>query len=169
MSVSTNSPLRVGGAVINSGFPNTGEVPVTNGGMQNACVWSGALAPSLAGAPAGSVTSGGHIQLWSGAGRLNKIIPHSIMTSGQPVWFYDAGTITASGISVSGQKIIGFVPPRSRGGLALASGAIDTVVSWQDVIDLQMPFTSGLCVAAASGAPGFSISFTPETVRNFNN
>lgn len=167
MSISTRKPLRMAGATINSGFPNTGEVPVTQGGMYTAQTFSGnLLAHNGSGFSPGYIgSSGGHIQLWSGAGRLHKIIPHSILTSGQPVTFYDAGTITVSGISVSGTRIIGRIPARSRATLALASGEVDTAVSWQDVISVDMPFTSGLCAAAASGAPGFSVSFTPETIR----
>ncbi len=163
MSVTTRSPLRMVGGLINSGFADTGEVRTTDGGEQTACIWSGNLLTnaSLTGAPAGAVTSGGHTQLWSGPGRLHRIIPHDILTSGQPVTFYDAGAISVSGVSVSGQKFIGRIPARSRATLALASGALDTGVQWQDVIEVQMPFTSGLCVAAASGAPGFSVAFTP--------
>src|SRR5438093_889232 len=110
MSVGTRSPLRVAGATVNSGFPNTGEIAVTRGGAQAACLWSGALAPVLTGCPAGALTSGGHTQLWSGPGRLNTILVHSYLNSGQPVTFYDAGTITISGISVSGQRFIGIIP-----------------------------------------------------------
>lgn len=160
MGLATTAPIYMGAALVNSGYLSTGEYCHTNGGQQNACIWSGALAPSLAGCPSSAVTSGGHVLIAAGHGRLHKIVPHQYRQSGQPVWFYDAGAITVSGISVSGQRIIGFVPPRSRAQLALASGEVDTSVAWQDVIDLQMPFTSGLCVAAASGAPGFTVSYT---------
>ena len=165
MSNTTRRPMRMGGAILNSGAPNTGEVPIQNGGIQTACIWSGNILTnaSLTGAPAGAVTSGGHTQLWSGAGRLHRIIPHAMLTSGQPVTFYDAGTIAPSGVSVSGQKFIGRVPARSPATLALASGEVDRTVTWLDVIEVQMPFTSGLCVAASSGAPGFTVSFTPES------
>ncbi len=163
MSVTTRSPLRFAGANLSSGFPNTGEVQMTNGGQGTACLWSGALAPSLAGCPTGAVTSGGHTLVVTGAGRLHRIMPHSMMVSGQPIFAYDAGAITVSGISVSGQRIIGFVPPRSRSLLSLASGQVDTTVEWKDVIEVHMPFTSGLCIAAASGAPGVTVSFTTET------
>lgn len=164
MSVQTRNPLRVLGGVQVSGFADTGEVRINRGGTRNACVWSGNILTnaSLTGCPEGSVTSGGHIQLWSGQGRLNTIIAHAILTSGQPVTFYDAGTISVSGTSVSGQRFVGRIPPRSRATLALASGEVDTSVAWRDVIEVDMPFTSGLCVAAASGAPGFTCSFTPE-------
>lgn len=165
MSMTTRRPIRMAGAVLQSGAPDTGEVRMTNGGQQTACVWSGNLLTdaSLTGCPAGAVTSGGHIQLWSGAGRLHRIIPHAMLTSGQPVTFYDAGTITVSGVSVSGQRFIGRIPARAPATLALASGEADRVLSWNDVIDVQMPFTSGLCVSAASGAPGFTVSFTTES------
>lgn len=170
MSVGSRSPLRVLGSIpvvsgsVASGFANTSEIRVTDGGEIVACVWSGNLLTnaSLTGCPAGSVTSGGHIQLWSGAGRLNKIMPHAMLTSGQPVTFYDAGTITASGVSVSGQKFIGRIPARAPATLALASGEVDRQMRWEDVITVNMPFASGLCVGAASGAPGFTVSFTPS-------
>lgn len=165
MANTTKRPMRMAGAVLTSGAPNTGEVRVTAGGQQTACVWSGNLLTnaSLTGCPAGAVTSGGHIQLWSGAGRLHYILPHDMLTSGQPVTFYDAGTIAPSGISVSGQKFIGRIPARAPATLTLASGQVDRVMSWTEVMEVQMPFTSGLCVAAASGAPGFTVSFTPES------
>ena len=169
MSLRTKSPLYFLGANPNSGFPQTGEVAMTDGGMRTATLWSGNLLTntSLTGMPAGAVTSGGHTQIWSGAGRLHRIMVHSLLTSGQQVTFYDAGGVSVSGVSVSGQRFIGRIPTRSRATLALASGEVDTSVAWNDVIEVQMPFTSGLCVAAASGAPGFTCSFTPETVPPF--
>ena len=162
MSLQTRKPLRMGGANFASGNPNTGELMFTRGGGQNACLWSGALAPSLAGCPAGAVTSGGNTMLFSGAGRLNSILPHALLTSGQPVFFYDSSIITVSGISVSGQKLIGFIPATYRAPLTPISGQYAVTIPWQDKIDCDMPFTSGLCVSAPSGAPGFTISFTPE-------
>lgn len=161
MSVTSRNPLRMAGASF-SGFPGTQEVAMTRGGQMTACVWSGALAPSLAGCPAGSVTSGGHTQLWSGAGRLNTIMPHAYLNSGQAVTFYDAGAISVSGISVSGQRFVGIVPQSMRAPLAVLSGNTQATVAWQDAIQIDMPFSSGLCVSAASGAPGFTVSFTPE-------
>ncbi len=165
MSLTTRAPLRVTGANVNSGFPNTGEINVSDGGERTACVWSGSLLTnaSLTGCPTGAVTSGGHILLWTGAGRLNRVYAHDMLTSGLAVTFYDAAAISVSGVSVSGQRFLGKIPARSRGTLAVASGSVDTVVSWDDILNFQMPFSSGLCVAAASGAPGFTASFTPET------
>lgn len=165
MSVTTRNPLRLAGAIVNSGFPATGEVPFTRGGMRNGVFWSGNLLTNsaLTGLPAGSVTSGGHVQVWSGPGRLHTIIPHQFMTSGQPIWFYDAGAISVSGVSVSGQRIIGIVPLTMPAALAALSGNIALNLHWQREIVVDMPFTSGLCYAAASGSPGASFAFTPET------
>lgn len=165
MSNTTRSPLRMAGANLQSGFPGTGEVQMTDGGQRTATVWSGNILTNaaLTGCPAGAVTSGGQIMIWSGGGRLHRILVHSLLTSGQPVTFYDSASITVSGVSVSGQRFIGRIPARSRATLALASGEVDIAVPWNDVIEVQMPFTSGLCAAAASGAPGFTVSFTPET------
>ena len=162
MSIRSKSPLRTAGANLRSGFADLGEVAHTRGGFQTATIWSGALNPNLTGAPTGAVASGGNSQLWSGAGRLHTILPHSLLTSGQPVYFYDAGAITVSGVSVSGQKIIGIIPNSMRAPLAVISGQVQTTVAWEDQIVLDMPFTSGLCVSAASGAPGFTCSFTTE-------
>ena len=164
MSLTTTRPLRMAGANVNSGFPNTGEVAFTNGGMKTACIFSGALAPALTQCPTGAGHSGGsQVLLVSGAGRLNQIIPHGFLTSGQAVTFYDANVNVASGVGASGQLILGLIPTRSRGTLAVASGAVDTVVTWQDQITINMPYANGLCVAAASGAPGFTVAYTPET------
>ncbi len=163
MSRPNHSPTFIAGTPRSSGDVQTGEIPITRGGGRTACLWSGALAPSLAGAPAGALTSGGHTLLYSGAGRLNTVIPHAYLNSGQPVFFYDAGTISVSGISVSGQRIIGIVPLSMRATLAVLSGNTQASISWQDKIEIDMPFSSGLCVAAASGAPGFTCSFTPES------
>lgn len=164
MSVNTRNPLRTVGGNLYSGGPNTGELTYARAGAITACIWSGALAPSLTGCPAGAVTSGGHTQLWSGAGRLNTIIPHALLTSGQSVTFYDAGAITVSGVSVSGQRFIGLIPVTMRAPLVALSGNQTLSVAWQDQISVDMPFSSGLCVSAASGAPGFTVSFTPEVI-----
>src|SRR3990167_196340 len=132
MSFSTRSPLRVGGANFNSGAPSTGEVNVTRGGQFTAVIWSGALNPSLVGCQTGAIASGNNVQLVSGMGRLNTIMPHSFLTSGQPVYFYDAAAITVSGVSVSGQRIIGIIPNTMRAPLVALSGNPVTTIAWED-------------------------------------
>jgi len=165
MSVPIKEPTYLAGSPRASGDIQTGEIPFTRGGGRTSCVFSGSLLTNtaLTAAP-GAVQSGGQILLFSGAGRLNNVLVHQFLTSGQPVWFYDAGTITVSGISVSGQKIIHLIPNNFPAALAVASGNTQTVVNWNWTYQVDMPFQSGLCVAAASGAPGFTVSFTPEVV-----
>lgn len=170
MSQPTKNPCYVAGTVTASGDTNTQEIKITRGGGRTACVWSGSLLTNAALTGAfGAVQSGGQILLFSGAGRLNTVIPHAFLTSGQPVFFYDAGAPTVSGVSVSGQRLIGIIPASFRAPLAAASGNTQTTVTWQDQIRLDMPFSSGLCAAAASGAPGFTVSWTPEVSTAFTN
>lgn len=168
MSIPVSKPCFIAGTPRSSGDVQTGEVTWTRGGGRTACVWSGSLLTNaaLTGAP-GAVQSGGHILLFSGAGRLNTILPHALLTSGQAVTFYDAGSVALSGISVSGQRFIGIIPQTMRAPLVALSGNQALTVAWQDRIEVDMPFSSGLCVAAASGAPGFTCSFTPEVNSNF--
>ena len=164
MTAPVKKPCFIAGAVRTSGDPQTGEVPFTRGGMRTSTVWSGSLLTNtaLTGA-AGAVQSGGQVLLVSGAGRLNSVVPHQFLQSGQPVWFYDAGTITVSGISVSGQRIIGIIPGTSPANPTVQSGQFQMARTWSDVIFVDMPFSSGLCVGAASGTPGFTVSYTLET------
>ncbi len=163
MSSPIKKPCFVAGTPRSSGGPGTGEISVTRGGMQTACVWSGNILSNtaLTAAP-GAVQSGGNVLFYSGAGRLNTVLPHSFLTSGQPVFFYDAGTPTVSGISVSGCKIIGIIPGNYPAPLAVLSGNVQFTRTWQDKLDVDMPFFSGLCASAPSGAPGFTLSYSPE-------
>ena len=147
MSFGTRNPLRMGGALLSSGGVDTGEINWTRGGQAVACLWSGSLAPDLSACPTGAITSGGHTRIVTGAGRLNTVIPH--ISGAVSVFFYDAGTISLSGLGFSGQKMIGQI-----------------AASTQTPASLDVPFTSGLCVAAGSGTPGFSFTFTPAVVQS---
>lgn len=163
MSVPQKNPTVFVGASRDSGAPSTSELNTTRGGGRASCVWSGSLLTNaaLTGAP-GAVQSGGHILLCSGPGRLNTVIAHQFFTSGVPVWFYDAAGPTVSGISVSGQRIIGFIPPTTPAALAVLSGNLQMTPQWNYITHVDMPFSSGLCAGAASGTPGFTVSFSPE-------
>lgn len=164
MSVSTRSPSRMLGAQPNSGSPNTGEFLQVRGGAQKAVIWSGSLLVNSAafGGVPGGVSSGGHILIWSGAGRLNSVLPHTTMVSGIPVFFYDAVGPTISGVSVSGQNLLGVLPTPYQP--YLVSGATPP---WQWNYPLDAVFLSGLCAAIPSGTPGFTVTFTPDTSPNF--
>lgn len=151
----TRKPTVVIGSNVYSGTPNTGEIHTTRGGVRASCVWSGSLLTNaaLTGA-AGAVQSGGHILLHTGAGRLNSVWQHQgvLSLSGVAITFYDAAAITASGVSVSGQRFIASVnAPQGQSGQFTAVAP----VAW------DIPFTSGLCASAPSGTPGFTVTFTP--------
>lgn len=170
MSISTRSPTRVVGGNINSGAPLTGEQSFTLGGDFAATIWSGMVSGmSLAGAPGavcGVNTAGGaDVLFFSGAGRLKDVLVFNIAApvSGGEVQFYDAGVVTSGGpFAASGHKIIGIIPPGTGVGPAGASGQAQVFVN--QVLAFDMPFTSGLCANVVSGAPGFTVTWDPETI-----
>lgn len=175
MATLTKRPLRMLGGIQTSGAPYTGEVPMTRGGQATATVCSGAIAPTVIGAT-GALGSGGSSLIISGAGRLNSftaLFPAGValagngevaVISGQPIVVYDSAITARSGlyvdgtISESGRKILySWQPPRyvMSGSALVGSTAFDPK-------PLDVPFFSGLCVLALSGAPGFTLSYTPE-------
>lgn len=165
MSQPVTKPCFLSQTPRSSGDVFTGEIQFVRGGGRGACIWSGALLPNLTATPSGSLASGGHVILYAGAGRLNHAFPQVLMTSGLPVFFYDAGAIAPSGTSVSGQKLIGILPPTFAG----AQSGNPTSINPGVPISYDFPFNSGLCAAVPSGTPGFSVSFTPEVSAAFPN
>lgn len=142
----TNKPTSMVGTILNSGSPNTGQLPLTQGGDHMATSWSG--------------TAGGDACLWVGGGRLDAAFFHDsaiLALSGQPVTFYDAA-VAVSGGGGSGYKIVGQLSPGMWLNLTNASGA---PLRGGEVRSFGFVFTSGLCYASKSGQPGFSVSFTP--------
>lgn len=169
-------PLFLSQSPRSSGDVFTGELLQVRGGGRAAAIWSGALNPNLTACPSGAVASGAHVCLYAGAGRLNSLMLHTQMVSGAPAFFYDAGAITLSGTSVSGQKIIGVIPTTFAAGNpagALVSGAsiaMNTAAPWNgQPLNVDMPFNSGLCVSCPSGTPGFTVSYTCEVSTAFTN
>ena len=181
MSTPVTKPCYVAGTPRNSGDVQTGEVNYTRGGGRTACVYSGAIAMGVAAAGTGALSSGGSVLITSGAGRLNSFTPlwpagvalagngENACISGQPIVVYDSaitarsGVLTDSTIAESGRKILfAWSPPKlvASGALVLASRTT------YEPIALDIPFQSGLCVMALSGAVGFSLTYTPETVSN---
>lgn len=159
MSLSTRSPLRLIGGVVNSGFPATNEVMWTRGGMHAATVYSGgALSPGSGFIGAG-VKVADHILLASGAGRLNTVVNiNSVLAlSGVSLVFYDSAVPGLSGPGTytnSGYRVLASVNgPQGQSGQFTTNGAFH----------FDMPYTSGLCVCACSGVAGFSASWIPET------
>ena len=170
MSVQSRSPLSLKGASINSGFANTGEQRFTRGGELTATIFSGQVAPGLTGAP-GAVAAGSDVLICSGAGRLNTIIPHNVMQSGIPVYFYDAGVAISGGpLAASGHRIVGVLPATYNGAQNVGTTPASGAAGWAMLgmtstapIVVDMPFLSGLCLNSRSGQPGFTVSYTPET------
>lgn len=171
MSLSTRSPTRVAGGNYNSGAPYTGEQTLTLGGDFKATIWSGMVSGvSLAGAPGavcGVNTAGGaDVLFFSGAGRLKDVLvfnTYAGIVSGGPVVFYDSPTPTSGGpFAASGHKIIGIIPAGLGFGPGGSSGFAQ-VVNGQ-VLAFDMPFNSGLCANLKSGAPGFTVTYDPESI-----
>lgn len=145
------------GANLRSGDVNTGEFQHVRGGGRAATIFSGGFGPGLTGAP-GAIVSGGNVLFFSGAGRLNSVLPHqnTLTLSGVSITFYDAGIIKLSGVSIaaSGAKILGQ--------LGTAGGASGQFDLFRGATLFDCPFQSGLCAEALSGAVGFTATYTPE-------
>ena len=154
MSVTTRNPLRVAGAFTYSGGPNTNELAVTTGGAVCVSVYSGGLINFGSGSTnlRPVVHSGGHAVYWSGPGRLNYVIPHQAI-SGVQGQVYDAATPAGSGVGTVISPILAIIPANSFG-MIIGGGPFP--------IESPLPFTSGLALNLASGAPGVTLSFTPE-------
>jgi hypothetical protein len=164
MSLPTRNPLRLVGAVPNSGFPNTGEQATTRGGMQTCTVWSGGLlAPGSGFLPQGTVKTADQLLLVSGAGRLNTVFLHAtgaFTLSGVALAVYDGAAVEVSGATPA------LLAAGGKGLLAVMNapgGASGTLITGQTPVSWDMPFSSGLCVSCISGSPGFTLSYTRET------
>ena len=160
MSVPTRNPMRMIGATPqNSGFPQTGELPFTQGGMLKATVFSGGLlSPGSGFLPTGAVKIADQLLLVSGAGRLNKVltIPAlALSLSGAAITFYDSCVPCLSGGSpvTSGYAVIGVVN---------APGGVSGQFGLSNIQEFGMPFSSGLCVSCVSGTVGFTVTYTSE-------
>ena len=161
MSVTSRNPLRMAGANVSSGNVNTGEFAYTMGGAQRFGSFSGGILNLSSGGPppaAGAVVvTADHAVIYSGAGRLNEVVPHQAI-SGTAIHFYDSAVVARSGPGTyreSGYPLIGLVPANTIGMTPfLGAGPLPLVYG--------VPFNSGLCIAFASGAPGFTVTFTPE-------
>lgn len=178
MSTPFQKPHFEAGTPLNSGDVQTGEIAFTRGGGRSACVFSGAIAMGVAACNSGALSSGGSVRLTTGAGRLNSFTAlwpagaalaangEGGCVSGQPIVVYDSaitarsGVYTDSTIAESGRKILYTWAPAK----GIASGLNLLLNGQYDPRPLDIPFQSGLCVMALSGAPGFSISWTPETL-----
>ena len=174
--------MRFAGANLNSGSLSTGEVLFNRGGVRTATVYSGAIAASVVAAGTGSIGSGGSVLVMSGAGRLNSFTAHwpagvalagngeNAVVSGMPIVVYDSSITARSGlyvdgtISESGRKVLyTWSPPK-----LIASGAL--LLNGNGIfnpVPLDVPFFSGLCIMALSGATGYTLSYSVENNQAF--
>lgn len=153
MSIPVVNPHIIAGSPRSSGDIQTGEIPWTRGGGRVVSV-SG----TFSGNPDGSVGLASGI-----AGRLANVVLHN--TPGNPwsqsgivVQFYDAALpVSGAPLQASGHKL-----------LAVLNGPVghSGQLSQTGKFEIDMPFQSGLFARAASGAPGFTVSITPEVVPN---
>lgn len=124
---------------------------VTGGGLVAGSVYSGVV-------PATGLP--GDVQLVSGAGRLNLILPHTTVTSGLTTVFYDAAVATSGGpFAASGHVILGVIPPTWTANSGVANAPQARIV-------MEVPYRSGLCVNLRSGQLGFTYTYTPEINKN---
>jgi hypothetical protein len=147
----TKNPTVLVGSVIESGTPNTGQVPITYGGTKTFSAMSGAVGPDIC--------------IHVGAGRLDSVTIHppsvrtvangSDINSGLPITFYDSAVAVSGGpLSASGHKVIwkGFADYEKT-----VSGGFRT----GRTVSLGYAFTSGLVHTTTSGQDGWTVSYTP--------
>ena len=154
MANRTRNPQYVAGAVYQSGNLGTGEQNTTRGGQLAYSNYSGALLIG-SGTPGGvgSVLAQGLIV--SGGGRLHTVFPHQSI-SGVAVYFYDSVTQALSGLVnhvLSGYSTVGFIPANTFG---------PNLGPLAEPLKFDVPFHSGLCFSAPSGAAGFTVTYTTE-------
>jgi hypothetical protein len=143
----TKNPTVLIGSTVESGVPNTGQSPWTQGGTRVHTVFSG--------------TAGGDANIWVGGGRLDAAIFHDSALqalSGQPVVFYDSAVAVSGGpLATSGHKVVGVLAPAGE----LASTAISGAALRGGIVrQLGFTFSSGLCHTGRSGGAGWSASYT---------
>lgn len=151
MSVPTRSPLRMAGAILNSGGLNTGEVNFADGGERTYWSASGVAADTL---------------IQSGAGRLNVVTQLTQLASGRAVIFYDSAIATSGGpFSASGHKALFTIQPTFSPGVW---SGVAPRADWNLPQKPQMAFQSGLVAAPVvnSGTCSFAVGYTLETNNN---
>lgn len=151
----TQNTTYIAGTSTYSGQPNTTQVRYTQGGQVNA---------------AGVYSGTGAVQIALGQGRLDTAqmlaagLAAPAAASGQPVIFFDSHA-AGSYSSTSGHRILAVLDAKSTAQLGFGptgyynSGA---VMIGSLPVQLGVPYNSGLCVQALSGAPGYACSYTPS-------
>lgn len=144
----TAKPTIIAGTVLESGVPNTGQIPYTLGGTKTFTNFSGAVGPD--------------INIHVGAGRLDAaffVDSALVALSGKAVTFYDSAVAASGGpIAASGHKVVGVLSPSDEFSATGISGA---ALRGGKIRQFGMPYSSGLCHTTTSGAAGFAVCYTP--------
>lgn len=128
------------------------------GGVNAACVYSGAVAPAPTSGVVVGIT-GSDVQFASGPGRLAVVVPHQTTVfslSGQAIPFYDAvAPISGGPLPTSGHVLLAQINApfgvSGQGGAGAGAG-----------IRVDMPFLNGLCYNSRSGQTGVTVSWTTD-------
>lgn len=151
MSFRTRKPVRMAGALIQSGNIDTGAVAMERAGSRVYTSFSGIGVDTL---------------IHSGQGKLNQAFHYTQIASGRGVIFYDGAAVTSGGpFSASGHKVLGILPMHAAA--AYFSGVERNPMSYPGVINqYDFPYYSGLIAAplAGSGHASFSVSYSPDAV-----
>lgn len=139
----TARPQIMAGTIFESGCPNTGQIPYTQGGCKTHTVHSG--------------TAGGDANIHVGAGRLDRAVlfagAATQAASGKAITFYDSAVAVSGGpLAASGHKVLGTLQ---------AANTNSGMLIYGEVRDFGITFTSGLCHTGTSGNTGFTVSYTP--------
>jgi hypothetical protein len=168
MSVNTRSPFRSLGAVQLSGQINDGATAWTQGGQKTFSAFSGGLV-TLGSGTAGVLVANpgtGHAVIASGPGRINAIITHQLPTAATTqITFYDSNVVGLSGVAsyqLSGLTVVGMVPGIGLASIPASGVSLAATSLFNPAGIVGLPFYNGLSVSAASGAQGFTVSWTPS-------
>jgi hypothetical protein len=141
----TNSPTIIAGTVLESGTPNTGQIPFTLGGSKVYSKASGVVGPDNL--------------IHAGPGRLDAAFFHDtaiLALSGQAVVFYDASTAVSGGPLTN--TVVGVLAPSDE---FAATGISGAALRGGQVRQFGFTYLSGLCASTRSGQAGWAASYTP--------
>ena len=127
------------------------------GGTRSFNIYSGGLITHGSGGKVPLSDPGTGDSVWfSGAGRVNTVIPHNA-GSGQVSVLYDSVVTARSGISAleSGIQAIFFMTGNTNGG---NNGIFN---EGPPIFRVDTPFFSGLALQARSGVTGMTVYYTP--------
>lgn len=127
------------------------------GGTRSFNIYSGGLTTHGSGGKEPLSNPGTGDSVWfSGAGRVNTVIPHGAV-SGEVMTLYDSVVTARSGISSleSGIQCVFQMPRNTNGGM---NGIFN---EGPPIFRVDTPFFSGLAMQARSGVIGVTVYYTP--------